>query len=72
MVIAFQWLKIWIKKFQNILQDSYWYGDLAGLTSRSEGVHDGDDGDDDMEIWLQKQNINKNIIILILGLRETL
>ena len=45
---------------------------MAGLTSRLEGVRDRDDSGDDMEIWLQKQNINKNIIILILGLSETL
>ena len=47
---------------------------MASLTSMSEGVGDGDDdGDDGGAPWfLQKQNINKNIIILILGLSETL
>ena len=48
------------------------HGDLADLTSRSEVVGDGDDsGDDAGAPWfMQKQNINKNIIILILGLSE--
>ena len=43
------------------------------VTSRSEGVGDGDDdGDDAGAPWfLQKQNINKNIIIVILVLSET-
>ena len=48
--------------------------DLAGLTLRSEGVGDGDEGGDygGAPWFLQKQNKNKNIIILILGLSETL
>ena len=44
------------------------------LTLRSDLVGDGDDGEDDAGApwFMQKQNINKNIIILILGLSETL
>ena len=47
---------------------------MAGLTSRAEGVGDGDDsGDDAGAPWfLQKPNINQNIIIIILGLSEIL